>query len=245
VVRSRTRAEESGWQFHQWGDHQPTKEEVEAALSKKATGGKLGNHRRWHVDKGKVDPRCPYCHDSGDRISDRSTDRTSDRSTESGASPPSRPDPTSSSYEDERSPEAPPSQEEEDALGGDDTTKKGTRIPDDFRVTDQMVNWARGKCPDVDGRVETDKFIRYWQAKPGKDGLKLSWKRTWQNWMTSAQQRIADRQQGRMSGGMVPGQSGPKRIPRDQQCSIHRGHPKEKCSACMVDEMVAAGGPRR
>lgn len=101
---------DKGWQFHEWTEQQPTREEAMAAQAKKSSGGKLGNHRRWHVEAGKPDPKCPFCTSepnagmqpsipspatdrSSDRISDRSTDGNSDRSGESVASRPYRTDP--------------------------------------------------------------------------------------------------------------------------------------------------------
>ena len=61
--------------------------------------------------------------------------------------------------------------------------KRATRIPEDFKVTQAMVVWARQECPDVDGKYATDQFVDYWVAKAGKDALKLDWVRTWQGWM--------------------------------------------------------------
>lgn len=72
---------------------------------------------------------------------------------------------------------------------GSPKRKNGTRLPDDFTVTPPMVEWARDNAPDVDGRVETEKFMDYWRAKPGKDGVKLDWPATWRNWFRTAQQR--------------------------------------------------------
>ena len=88
---------DKGWQFHEWTDHQPTREEVQAAAAKKSSGGKLGNHRRWHTETGKTDPHCPFCADIPSQrhgSTDRSTDGTSNRSPESVANPPTRPDPS-------------------------------------------------------------------------------------------------------------------------------------------------------
>jgi hypothetical protein len=70
------------------------------------------------------------------------------------------------------------------------SSKKGTRIPDDFAVTAEMVTWALANAALVDGRVETEKFIDYWRAKPGKDGVKLDWVATWRVWFRTAQQRL-------------------------------------------------------
>ena len=67
--------------------------------------------------------------------------------------------------------------------------KRGTRIPDDFHVTADMVTWARERCPHVDGRLETEKFVNYWRAKTGKDATKLDWEATWRNWMLRAAER--------------------------------------------------------
>ena len=52
-----------------------------------------------------------------------------------------------------------------------------------------MVAWARANCPNVDGQRETMKFINYWQAKAGRDGVKLDWPATWRNWMMNAAER--------------------------------------------------------
>lgn len=67
--------------------------------------------------------------------------------------------------------------------------KRGSRLPDDFAVTDEMKNWFAANCPSVDGRRETEKFINYWQAKSGKDATKLDWIATWRNWMLTAAER--------------------------------------------------------
>lgn len=66
---------------------------------------------------------------------------------------------------------------------------RGSRIPDTFVVTDPMVAWALLKAPDVDWKIQTEKFVNYWKAKPGKDGVKLDWERTWRNWLLTAQEQ--------------------------------------------------------
>ena len=71
--------------------------------------------------------------------------------------------------------------------------KLGTRLPDDFTVTPEMVEWFREHCPHVDGKRETEKFIDHWRSKPGKDGRKLDWVATWRNWMRTAEERSGPR----------------------------------------------------
>lgn len=68
---------------------------------------------------------------------------------------------------------------------------RGTRIPDDFTVTPEMVAWCRSECPDVNGQRETQKFFNYWQAKTGAGATKLDWNATWRNWMLNAADRAS------------------------------------------------------
>jgi hypothetical protein len=70
---------------------------------------------------------------------------------------------------------------------------RGTRIPDDFTVTPEMVEWARQRVPQVDGRLETEKFINHWHSKTGRDATKLDWAATWRNWMLIAAERVPAR----------------------------------------------------
>lgn len=67
--------------------------------------------------------------------------------------------------------------------------QRGTRLPDDFAVTPEMLAWASERVPDVDERHETEKFVNYWQAIPGAKGRKLNWAATWRNWMLNATER--------------------------------------------------------
>lgn len=86
---------------------------------------------------------------------------------------PTRPDPTN----------------KEEAKASSTAAKRGSRIPADFTVAPAMVAWARANCPGVDGPRETAKFVNYWQAKAGRDGVKLDWVATWRNWMLNAADR--------------------------------------------------------
>lgn len=74
---------------------------------------------------------------------------------------------------------------------------RGTRIPDDFHATPEMIAWARANTPLV-GAKETEAFIDYWRAKPGAAGRKVDWIATWRNWMRRAQ-ADAERANGRAS----------------------------------------------
>lgn len=82
-------------------------------------------------------------------------------------------------------------------------TKRATRLPDDFAVTDEMKAWFAEHCPGVDGPGQTEKFIDYWRAKPGKDGTKLDWTATWRNWMRTAAERTGNGAPGRTGSAVA------------------------------------------
>lgn len=59
----------------------------------------------------------------------------------------------------------------------------GTRIPDPFAVTPEMVEWARRETPGLDHKAVTARFVDYWLAVPGAKGVKLDWVAVWRNWL--------------------------------------------------------------
>lgn len=64
---------------------------------------------------------------------------------------------------------------------------KGSRIPDDFAITNGDFDWALAE--GMDGSQvwrETEKFIDYWRTIPGAKGRKLDWSLTWKNWIRRA-----------------------------------------------------------
>jgi hypothetical protein len=78
--------DEPGFRFHDWDDMNPDP----------ATAGAMGNHRRWHERRGKVDPKCIFCvPDRGDIAPESPPNRNADRvGIVSGIADPTRPDPT-------------------------------------------------------------------------------------------------------------------------------------------------------
>lgn len=170
---------EDGFVFHDWTVYNPTRAEAMAARERQSSGGAIGNHRRWHEAKGKVDPRCRYCQND-DRSTDRVPDRVPDGGTESVPNPPTRPDPTRDASNEASTPPptaAPPR--------GD---RRGTRLPDDFAVTPEMAAWAREKAPTC-GIADHEAFCDYWRSVPGNKGRKLDWVATWRNWMRREHER--------------------------------------------------------
>jgi hypothetical protein len=63
----------------------------------------------------------------------------------------------------------------------------GTRIPDPFIVDEAMKDWAVDRGYTAEWCMQqTERFINYWTAKPGKDGTKSDWRATWRNWILKA-----------------------------------------------------------
>jgi hypothetical protein len=67
---------EGGWQIRSWSRWNPRSE---AQIAKRQSkGGSLGNHNRWHVEKGGWSADCRFCPPIGERsVSDRYTDSLS------------------------------------------------------------------------------------------------------------------------------------------------------------------------
>lgn len=62
--------------------------------------------------------------------------------------------------------------------------KRGTRIPDDFTIDDDMKAWAVEKgYTNLDLNALTEEFFDYWRGVPGAKGVKLDWPGTWRNWV--------------------------------------------------------------
>ena len=181
-----------GYQFHDWSDYQPMRSEAMAERVAKASGGTLGNHRRWHEKKGITKADCAHCQAKQDRTPDRISDRYSESDSES-----SRPDPTRTDLS---------------TTGGTTThgrTTQGegrakrartkTKIPSDFTISAEMVAWARTECPHVDGRRATAAFIDHFT---GTGDTKADWVATWRNWMRR-DQADAERRRSRAAPSNV------------------------------------------
>lgn len=64
--------------------------------------------------------------------------------------------------------------------------KTGSRLPDDWRPTQDYVNAAMQLNPDYTREwfsATAHKFRDYWVAKTGKDATKADWLATWRNWV--------------------------------------------------------------
>lgn len=69
--------------------------------------------------------------------------------------------------------------------------KRGTRLANDFEPPEDWISWAMKKrgWSREEAIDECDCFIRYWQAKPGREACKLDWPKTWQNWTVNSRRQ--------------------------------------------------------
>lgn len=106
------------------------------------------------------------------------------------------------------------------------SSTRGTRIPDDFAATAEMIAWAREHTPKV-GAKETDAFVDYWRGAAGAKGVKLDWLATWRNWMRREQQRWDERQD----------RSRPPTVPtvEDERCPTHPHELAGYCRRCPTE----------
>lgn len=79
-----------GWVIHDYFLSMPRKEDAEACEAGKSQGGKWGNHKRWHADRGIWRAGCEFCArvpgpSRRSSASESDADRISDRSSESDA----------------------------------------------------------------------------------------------------------------------------------------------------------------
>lgn len=153
-----------GHRFHDWGDYNPSSEDVKR--EREAARERMRNLRAKR--KGTAQPA--NC--SGEQQANVRAKFVT----------PTRPDPTRSSPDGELPKDTPP------ALPGPPKGSKGTRLPDDFTVTPEMAAWAREKAPSC-GSADHDAFCDYWRAVPGAKGHKADWVATWRNWMRREHER--------------------------------------------------------
>lgn len=69
--------------------------------------------------------------------------------------------------------------------------KRGTRLPPDWMPDAEDAQYAASLgFPAVAYDREVEKFRNFWHAKPGKDGSKLDWRKTFHNWLIRGAERL-------------------------------------------------------
>src|SRR5262249_20305940 len=79
--------------------------------------------------------------------------------------------------------------------------RRGTRLPEDWRPTQTLADFARDQ--GLDPEETRERFRDFWLAKPGSGACKLDWDRTWKNWCREDARRHA-----RIHPGVRPANGG-------------------------------------
>lgn len=80
---------------------------------------------------------------------------------------------------------------------GEAPQRRATRLPAEWALTPELLDFCRQERPDLDPAKTADRFRDYWTAKAGKDGAKLDWPATWRNWVRAEKVQIGQQQHGR------------------------------------------------
>lgn len=143
---------EGGYEFNDWCEYQPTREQVIADRAK--------TRERVNKWRGK---------NESNAVSNTVTNTVSNTVSNDA---PTRPDPTPTTSK--------------------DVVKRGTRIPPDFALNDDLMAWAKAEKPKVDVFAQTAAFKDYWEAMPGAKGVKLDWVATWRNWIRNSRDAVSN-----------------------------------------------------
>lgn len=95
--------------------------------------------------------------------------------------------------------------------------KRGTRLPDAWTPSPELIAWAKEKAPGVDILTATDNFVDYWRASSGSKASKLDWPAAWRVWIRNEGQRTPQRR-----AAVVTSAGGSYRTPA-QQAAHERG----------------------
>lgn len=68
------------------------------------------------------------------------------------------------------------------------SSKKGSRLPDDWLAPKEFVDWPVQNLGWTENRAQGElaKFKDYWVSKTGQGATKLDWLATWRNWCRNA-----------------------------------------------------------
>lgn len=69
------------------------------------------------------------------------------------------------------------------------TTTRGSRIAEDWKPDAKLVEYASLKAPALNVEREAERFVNYFLSASGPNAVKRDWRRAFQNWLLSGQER--------------------------------------------------------
>jgi len=164
----------NGWWIHDYRDFNPSRTEVLQERENKRKAGVEGARKRW--SKGsETDGRTDgSCHAPAIGSSDAPVPIPSRPDLEKEISPPSHL--PSVGAPPSGGPAQPTSKKAPKA-----STARGTRLPEDWAPSLQVIAWAKAK--GVDHRPAAEAFIDHWLASAGPKANKVNWNAAFRGWL--------------------------------------------------------------
>ena len=76
------------------------------------------------------------------------------------------------------------------------SSTRGSRLKEDWKPSDELIEWAKRERPDLEIQKTVDVFVDYWVSASGSKGVKNDWDRTFKNWVRN-QHQSNNKQTGR------------------------------------------------
>ena len=114
--------------------------------------------------------------------------------------------------------------------------KRGTRLPDAWTPSAELIEWAKDKAPGVDVLKATDNFVDYWHSASGAKASKLDWAAAWRVWIRNESTRVPQRRTQPFNSN----QQGVYRTPA-QQAAHERGMSTANFFLDLEKELEATG----
>ncbi|RJO72831.1 MAG: DUF1376 domain-containing protein [Myxococcales bacterium] len=148
---------------------------AETRREKKSQAGRKGNAVRYNCD-------------STDTSTGSQCDSTAIANPRSSPSPSPSPSPSQSEPQSVLASQTTPDQTRDDLLAVPEflDKRRGSRLPDGWQPSPELLAWANTECPIVDCVYETEKFTDFWRSQAGAKARKTDWDATWRNWMRKA-----------------------------------------------------------
>jgi hypothetical protein len=68
--------------------------------------------------------------------------------------------------------------------------ERGTRLPDAWMPSTDLLEWARSARTDVDVDAQVEAFRDYWMSQPGQRARKSNWDLTFKNWIRNSRATV-------------------------------------------------------
>ncbi len=154
--------EKRGYRAKHWADYH-----FSLGLHVYKQGGELGNHQRWHANRGLVSPKCPFC--APLIASDIATDSLA-------ISLAIDPPPTAQTQI--RTSLEPPTLKVERR-----SSRRGSRIPEDFALTEHLRSYPVAQEALRKGADLEAQFERFRDFHTAKGTIHQDWNAAWRYWI--------------------------------------------------------------